>query len=184
MENIVALNKLLADRYGKLPDGRPIFRITWSEGQLEKRWGIFNDYYPGTNIFLREFKGVREVKKYSWIKERWILEKLIILPRKQFELPSIIGGENGTYEPIWVFWYKDGSYQKPTWNTVEFLVHGLLYGKAPSIPNQGSMDDIEKAEKLAEIREFEEMLDIRTPLQSALHDGDAISVPSNYSIVK
>src|SRR5262245_39183754 len=61
-------------------DGRPIYRIVWSDTQLEMRRGKYSEFY-GDHIFIREVEEVREVKKYwYYIKPCWVFEKLIFAP--------------------------------------------------------------------------------------------------------
>jgi hypothetical protein len=105
------LNAKLEER-GRTLDGRPIWRLTWSTSQREKRRGKFSDYYG--NIFLREVEQVREVPKYWNNPNRWVLERLCFLPLCPYrevlsqtsDLDIFSPTVNGTYEPIYFF--QDG----------------------------------------------------------------------------
>jgi hypothetical protein len=59
MENISAINKRLVELYGKSIDGRPNFRIVFSDTQYEKRFGTFE--VTCGDIFLREETCLKEV---------------------------------------------------------------------------------------------------------------------------
>jgi hypothetical protein len=62
-QDIKAINKMLEKNHGKAFNNKPWYRIAWSEGMTEKRIGAFNDFYG--EIFLRQFVGLREVRKYD-----------------------------------------------------------------------------------------------------------------------
>lgn len=118
--NPVEINKLLLERYGKELDGRPRFRLVWADNQLEKRHGEF-EIYCG-DIYIRTEIGVQEMPKYSWISNRWILERLVF----GAPLPAIINDKPGSYECLWVFSASDGSFLTPHWWAVEHVVQAVL----------------------------------------------------------
>lgn len=94
-----SLNNWLQEFYGKTPTGKTRFRLVWSEDIFEYRKGEFNEFYG--KIFLRAIIGVREVKKYSYIHERFILEGWVDSDlSNNGEVPNAV---NGDYAPIWVF---------------------------------------------------------------------------------
>jgi len=126
-KDIDLINAWLLETYGSDLLKRPMWRIVWSVGIMEKRVGEFHDYCGP--IFIRAFHGVREMPKYqyhpTW-RDRWILEKLM------FDLPNpeILVDQAGTYEPIYVFYDRHGNYQKPTRKAVEYFMFMLLQPKA------------------------------------------------------
>ena len=96
-KEVTYINKQLKDRYGCDNSGRVKYRLVFSDDMLEKRFGHFEDWY-GKSIFIREYIGVRETKKYNHLFHQYILEKLIYSPSKE-----IIGSENGHYECLYAF---------------------------------------------------------------------------------
>lgn len=124
------INKFLENTYGKNLFGQPIFRIVFSADQQEKRLGKFAEHYG--KIFLREFTGVREVPKYPWIKDRWVLERWA--PGVLAYTPEIIGSEAGTYEPVQVFEHENGSPVPVTRRILTEIIWNLFH---PPLPGHG-----------------------------------------------
>ena len=102
MESIHSLNDQLLDLYGiDTITGIPIWRIVWSDDQREIRK---MDVSPSGIDLLHPM--VFEVPKYPYIRERYVLERLVIVPEQhQDELPA----NKLSYEPIFVFQRGDGS---------------------------------------------------------------------------
>ena len=130
-ESIVkVINSQLRDLYGNdIVTGQSIFRVVWSEDQFEKRHGTFDDFLPGTKIFLRTITETREVPKYrQWIHGRHILERLVVVPEiNQGELPST----KISYEPLWVFRKGDDNeteegYLPPRLDACKFIIDAIL----------------------------------------------------------
>jgi hypothetical protein len=138
-QDIKNLNKLLAANHGKAFNSMPWYKIAWSDSETEKRVGAFNDFYG--SIFVRQFVGLREVRKYDGpnFRERWILEKLVFIDN-----PEIWDSLNaGSYEPIWVFRDKLGNYQKPNYKSVDFII-GMINNPAErKYHDAKSLDDFE-----------------------------------------
>ena len=67
-----SLNNWLRESYGRTVTGKTKFRIVWSEDITEHRKGQFNEFYG--KIFLRTIIGIRELPKYNYIHNRYILE--------------------------------------------------------------------------------------------------------------
>jgi hypothetical protein len=116
-EPVETINQRLMDHFGVADDGRPIYRIVWSEDQFEKRFGVYEDY--SGDIYLRTVKEVREVPKYrQWIHEKYVLENLVIVPPiNSEELMTKI-----SYEPLWVFMDKAGFPLPPKWEAAKFII--------------------------------------------------------------
>jgi len=129
-------NQKLADR-GKSLDGRPIWRISWSTSQREKRVGEFSDFYG--NIFLRKQREVRDVPKYWNSPDRWVLERLTFLPpdasihreliSQTSSLDIFAPVKNGTYEPIYFFQDGRGNPLPVTEWALDAVMHTLEFGK-------------------------------------------------------
>jgi hypothetical protein len=162
------INDRLIKVHGRDYAGRPLYRLVFSDTQLEKRSGVFADYYGP--IFLREFVGVREVKKYEQIaKGCWILEKLILGNQPELLV-------NFSYEPIWVFRDKLGKPVQPYWWSIEMILHQLLFGERTT-PQSAQAEDEKKERDY--INYVESMCDT-TVTESLLQTGQGIAVPSNY----
>ena len=120
--NVIEMcNKDLKDRYGTDETFRPIFRLVWSDDQIEKRFGTISEYYG--SIFVREVTGLHEVPKYMYIQHRWVLEKLM------FAMTDKVIGldlDNRCYEPVYTFEDKFGNALPVEWWAVEMIVKRLL----------------------------------------------------------
>jgi hypothetical protein len=124
-KDIKAINKWLDEEYGHDLLGRPNFRIIWSTGELEKRKGVFQDFYGP--IFLREWYGVKEQPKYvyhPYWRDRWVLERLDFTPN-----PELVSDIAGHYEPIYVFYDEKGEYQRPYMKAIQWFMRRLLLPK-------------------------------------------------------
>lgn len=100
------INRKLLEEY-QLLDGRPIYRIVWSDYQVEKRFSDkWTDWY-GSILIRSEHKGVREIKKYWYLKKPcWVLEKIIFMKSHwhlKEMMKELVEAENGTYEPAFTF---------------------------------------------------------------------------------
>lgn len=123
------INSQLRDLYGcDIVTGMSIFRVIWSEDQFEKRYGTYDDFVPGTQIYLRTVTEVREVPKYrQWIHAKHLLERLVLVPEFQAnELPT----SKISYEPLWVFETGKGDYLPPRLDACKFVIDGVLTAQA------------------------------------------------------
>ena len=162
------INDHLLSIYGRDFSGRPLYRLVFSDTQLEKRSGVFADFYG--HIFLREFVGVREVPKYKLIAQGcWVLEKLI-----HGDIPELL--VNYSYEPIWVFRDKFNKPVQPYWWAVEMILHQLLYGERMTAQRAQALEDKKERDY---IQYVEDMCDT-SPTESRLNTGEGIVVPSTY----
>ena len=156
VESIDTINNRLKDRMGMFNDGRPKFRLVNANTQTETRFGEWNDFYG--HIFLRSWKGVREVPKYPQFKDKWILEQLVPNPHHD------VYGVLMTYEPFYVFQDKDGNPLAPEWNVIQFILHALLNGVQQE--DWADWFDQENQRAAGDVKYFEAVLDNegRTPL--------------------
>ena len=120
MEPLEEINRRLSDRYGKFEDGQPNWRVVWSDEQLEMRHGTFNKITEG-GLYLGQETGVREVPKYPYIKNKFVLEKLV-------PIGIITDGmlDKVSYEPIWTFEDKFGEPLPVKWEAIEFIIHVMF----------------------------------------------------------
>ena len=148
MERIEVINKRLADNYGLFDDGRPNWRVVWSDDQIEKR--LVHHTKDGFELLTPV---IQEVKKYNYISAKYILERLIAVPDNT-ELADI-----SSYEPIWTFEDKDKNPLPPDWDVIYLVierVREMLYGrkqgeyKAPWGLGNTAEESKMRAEKLYE----------------------------------
>lgn len=126
------INELLKDHFGiDTITGLPMWRVSWSQDQYEKRLGTFDDISPA-GVYLRTVTEVRLVPKYSqWIVCKYVLENLVVLPPSaRIELPS----SNISYEPLYVFMDRNGDYLPPSYLVAEFAIQAVYAAKG-----QGSL---------------------------------------------
>jgi hypothetical protein len=155
---------------------QPIYRVVWSSDQLEKRFGTFIDYVPGTNLFIREVTEVREVRKYPWLEPQWILEKLFFNQHNEEILDNTtLSPRTCTYEPFWCFGFEDnGRAKRPIWRAVNFLIETNIN---PKKLTPSEMKDAELEEAIKDEEAMLELLNTHVksdPLHSAVRDGDAV----------
>lgn len=173
-------NRKLKEIYGQFEDGRPYFRLIWSEDVLEKRWMTHNDMG-----FALQQPEVREVRKYRpYTIDRYVLEGLKeILPYMETDLVEKI-----SYEPVWTFRDKNGEYLIPRWDVISIILETIkanMEGRRMEIPEEFIRGTKEgkteeecaqlKMESIAKM--YESLFGEDTPISDGLRRGDAIIVP-------
>lgn len=154
MREVDYINKDL-EKYGRDLRGRPLFRVVWSDDQFEVRKGTFNDF-TGSGILIRSETGVKRVPKYNYIKERWILERLWF--GRNDELPE--SEREGSYENIYTFEARDGSYLPLDPKALEPIMYTLL--EVTPGEKRKDMDAKEKAKRKASYDYLYNYLDKKT----------------------
>lgn len=183
-EYVETINGLLVDLYGiDTISGQPMWRVVWSDDQTEKR---LTDVLDSGIKLIHPI--VREVKKYPFIKAKYILERLVIVPDiNQKDLPTT----KLSYEPMWTFMDAQGRYLPPKFAAAKFVVDTVYaaLGKQSLArykdPDAGltKEDLIEK--KLAQIQELElELFGNETDTTDALAYDEGIVVPNSYTTQK
>lgn len=172
------INKILKNfGINQLDPKQPMFRLVWSEFQKENRLGEFNEYCGP--IFIRTFTGVKEVPKYNYIKDRWILEQWYP-PAISYnkELPE---SRYGSYEPIYVFEDKDGNRLPLNQTVVEMIIYAKY--KDDQTPTDRRMRmKLEQEIKDKKLQSYcEDMIDT-SDIISNLHFKEGIIVPSNHEV--
>ena len=176
MESVEILNERLRSIYGLDSNtAKSIFRIVWSEDQLEKR--LVDTLDSGILLLHPE---VREVKKYPYIRRRYILERLVVVPEVNLsELPT----QKLSYEPIWTY-EANGNALPPTWPATKVIVD-ILYaalGKKSLrkyIESEKNTTEEGRIERVKKIQE--ELFGNETETGDALRYKEGIVVPSSYS---
>lgn len=150
------INRVIKN-HGSNQYGDPMFRVVFSDDQVESRKGTFNDY--SGNIFVRTTHEVREVKKYPWIKEKWILERWA--PGELAYHKDLVTIKDGVYICVYVFQDINYNYLPPLLKVSEIIISNLLHprGKAQAIAEDEKIE--EKTEK-QEVDKIEEELIIQS----------------------
>ena len=176
-KEIDRINVWLDETYGHDLLGRAHYRIIWSVGEVEKRIGNFQ-IFSGP-IFLREFYGVQELPKYKYHpdwRERWILERLDFGHNPELALDVA-----GHYEPLYVFYDREGKYQKPFLNAIKYYMYMITRPKPKMTDKmlQNHWDDQEKEEFDEEVEFFYGCLEdeFGGDLATAIHQGEGIVNP-------
>jgi len=182
-ETVSSINNQLIDLFGiDTLTGAPIWRVAWSEDQLEKRYGTYDDY-TSSGIYLRTVTEVREVPKYrQWIKEKYVVERLTLIPDVSKEdLPT----EKLSYEPMYVFEDVRGRYLPPKLEAAKFVIDSIYaaMGKS-SLAKYKDPDNCTEAEmentrdRIAQLQE--ELFGDETTIGDALAHKEGIIVPHTY----
>ena len=161
--------------YGSNLQGKPIFRVVFSNDQIEKRRAARNVFSDSGQIFLRREVGVFELPKYPWIVNKWILERWY--PAEKTYHPDIISSREGDYVCIYVYQDGDGNYLSPLLKVAQIVVRHILnprrFSQALSedADREAKQDSKEDEETFAKVREHYE----QTAMTS---DQSMIAVPN------
>jgi len=137
---------------------------------MESRMGVFREYSK-EGIFLRQAKEVKTVPKYSWIKNRHLLERFMPFP---MELLEVYNSDN--YECVYVF--EKGDQPLPVkWEPLRLMLDLVMYGP-PAKKEQET--EQEKDEK--ELKMLMDYLGVGE--EELLAYGGGVTVPSNYESQK
>jgi hypothetical protein len=176
-KDIDRINKWLDETYGHDLLGRPNWRIIFSTGEMEKRKGMFAEFYG--HIFVREYYGVKEQPKYlyhPYWREKWILERLDFTPNPELALDVA-----GHYEPIYVFYDENGNYLKPTMKAVQWYMTKLLMRRPwkTRAEKEREIEEMERGEYDEEVAHFYGCLEERFggELAAAIRHGEAVVNP-------
>lgn len=167
VEQIELLNQRLTDEYGlDTSTGQPIFRIVWANDQLEKRLVTETDL--GVQLMYPE---VLEMKKYSYLKDVYVLERLVEIDER--ELPGI----KLSYEPLWVYRDAAGNPLPPIWDATKFVVD-TLYAALGRKSLRKYVEDTSQEAKDARIDKIqEELFGNESEVSDALTYREGIVVP-------
>jgi hypothetical protein len=168
-ESIESLNQHLIDHYGMDSDtGRAIFRITWANDETEKRLMAFTDF--GVQLLYPE---VREVKKYPYLKDLYVLERLVVVPEiNREELPT----QKLSYEPIWAYRDANNNPLPPIWDVTKLIVDTLYAALGKKSLRNYIEPEEGKEERIAKIQE--ELFGNDTSVGDALAYKTGIVVPN------
>ena len=96
----------------------PVWKLVWSETEVIKRHATYEDFSPA-GIYLGTKTGIREHKKYWYLKPCWILERIQHIETKgihsEFNMPY-------TYELVYAFLDRNDQPLPLAWAPIEFLL--------------------------------------------------------------
>lgn len=113
---IEEINKWLRDNYGTTVTGKPLFRIIWSTNITEHRYSEFSDFYG--DILVRTVREIREVLKYPFAQDRFVLERIAVISDKAREL-GLRSDNNEEYVEVYTFQDKEGNFLPVTHEMTE-----------------------------------------------------------------
>lgn len=114
-ETLESINTLLVNHYGKDDtSGQPMWRVVSADEQYEHQRVEFTE--KGVALPYPE---VRYVPKYSYIKQRYILEQLEVVPAANVgDIPA----SPVAYGVKWVFETQNGVYLPPKFAVAKFVI--------------------------------------------------------------
>lgn len=176
-ESIESINHQLVDLFGvDTVTGKSIWRISWSENQTEKR--LVHTTKEGL-LLLSPI--MEEVKKYPYIKEKYVLERLVLVPEFQ---QNELSGIKQSYEPMWAFEDNKGNYLPPTLPAAKFIID-LVYaamGKSDMVkykqPQDNTPEEIENRIEQLETELFGDESGLYGKTFPSV--GEGIVVPQTY----
>jgi hypothetical protein len=150
-----------------------MFRIVWANDEVEKR--MMDTLDSGIQLL---HPVVREVRKYSYLKDVYVLERLVIVPDfQQKELADV----KLSYEPLWVYVDSGGNPLPPKWEPTKLVVDTLYAAMGQSglkkyvDPDEGMEAKEERLKAL-----HEELFGNETEVGDALRYKEGVVVPNSY----
>lgn len=171
-QSIETINKYLIDTFGlESSINKPMFRVVFSDDQYEKR---LTDFINGIQLLRPE---VRELPKYFWIKGRYILERLVVVPEINMpELPT----SKLSYECIWIFENQSGTEALPPRIDACKIIVDTMYAAMGKSSLRKYIDEeanTTKEGRDAKIKQLqEELFGNETPATDALAYGTGVSL--------
>lgn len=176
-EKLETINAQLVNQFGvDTVTGRPMWRVVWSEDQYEKRM-VYTT--PEGLTLLTPI--VKEVPKYGgWIKERYVLERLVYVPDfQQKELAQ----QMLSYEPMWTFEDAHRNYLPPSFRASKFVIDTVYAAQGKQSMAKYKDPDAEfPQERLNERVDklYSELFGNETEVTDALSQGRGVVVPNSY----
>jgi len=121
MTLVEVFNERLIQLYGyEQLTQQPKYRIVWSDDQTEKRYGSYDLLSKESGIWLGVKQGLVEIKKYWYLKECYLLERVEANLNRQDTLY-----DKWTYEPILTFLDKEDNPLPLNWRAIEFAINHI-----------------------------------------------------------
>ena len=174
MESIETLNARLMEYFGiDTASSQPIFRIVWSEDQFENR--LTDTLDSGIQLL---FPVIRLCRKYNYIKDLYILERLVVVPEEQVKE---LAGLKVSYEPLFAYRREDGTPLSPTWEATKFVVDTVLAATGKKSLRKYVEDTSPEALDARITKIQQELFGNETDTGDALAYKEGITVPTNYT---
>lgn len=163
---------------GTTQDGRPKFRVVWSEDVFEVQpgpHGIFTE----SGLFIKEITTPMKVPKYAGIgvENQWVMERFTPMPRDSISAHEYNDLNRGDpdmgYEPVWVF----PDHVEPNKLACSIVLRSL--SDAPTRITPRDYAYLEAQEQRKKKKKVMEYLEDNTPyLAGKLVSGSAVFVDS------
>ncbi len=176
------INRQLRETYGiDTESSQPMWRVSWAADQYEMR---VDDVTAGGVRLL--FPELMKLPKYSWIKNMWILENLVLVPvNNMAEIPE----SKKSYECIWKFKDRFDQPVPPEFWACQFvidLIHSVKSRNPMNVrkyydPNVSSDPKEQMAINKKRIDDLvEQLFGDESDLMLRTVTGEAIAMPTNY----
>lgn len=170
-KDVEIMNMWLERDYGYFEATYPLFRISWSEDQIEKR--VVNHSPEGFELINPV---VEERPKYrQWLHNKYILERLIPVPSIADLVDKI------SYEPVWVFEDKDENSLPPNYDVCKIVIAAIHAASAKAIGakylDPRTRPDFKEEEIVRLAKLQEELFGNETDLTDSLAAGSAVFIP-------
>lgn len=165
------INRQLREHFGADANDRdsPIWRVVWSDDQYEKRETEYND--EGYRLL---FPRVAVLPKYQWIKERWILERLVLVPEVN---SKELLGRKVSYEVIYIFETQQGVYLPPNFNAAKFVIDTIYAAQGKKSMRKYVDDAVKDENRKARIDKLtEDLFGNETTVGDALAYKEGVSL--------
>lgn len=180
--DILEINRLLQENYGiDTESTQPMWRISWAADQYEMR--VDNVTASGVQLLFPE---LMKLPKYSWIKNMWILENLVLVPvSNQSEIPEL----KKSYECMWSFHDRFNHPVEPQFWACQFVIDCVMSAKTGNPMNVRKYFDpnvsSDPKEQLAINKKriddlVEQLFGDESNLRLRTITGEASVVPRNY----
>lgn len=180
--DIAEINRQLREIYGiDTESAQPMWRVSWAADQYELR---MDDVTANGVQLLRP--ELMNLPKYSWIKDEWILENLVVVPvANLLEIPA----SKKSYECIWSFHDRLKKPIKPEFWACQFLIEMVQSVKTGNPMNVRRYYDPEVGKTEMEQLEInkrridelvEQLFGDESDLIMRTVTGEAIAMPPNY----
>lgn len=183
-ESIESINKQLRELFGvDTVTGREMFRVVFSDDQLEKRLGVYSDF-TREGIYLRTVQEVREVPKYrQWIEAKYILERLTVVP---FVNAQDLPTSQLSYECIFVFENFKGDPLPPRVDVAKIAIDSLYaaQGKTNLAKYKDDYSQYTEEARNQRLNEIMEYLWDPSDYADSAVAGAGVAVPQNFNSTK
>jgi hypothetical protein len=180
--DVEEINRQLRETYGiDTESSQPMWRVSWAADQYEMR--VDDVTANGVRLLFPE---LMKLPKYSWIKDMWILENLVLVPMQH---DSELAGVKKSYECIWKFKDRFEKPVKPEFWACQFVIDLVLSVKTRNPMNVRKYYDPDVSsdpkEQLAINKKriddlVEQLFGDESDLMMRTVTGEAVIVPRNY----